>query len=71
MKNKFNLLKAFGVAFLFVLLGCYILKNSESIIGYIIGCANVFFFSCLIVWGIYKLNNDPVYPDSSTDNRHY
>lgn len=60
MIGKMNLLKAFGVLLLFVALGVYILKNSESVFGLIIGYANTFFFGSLFIWGIYQFLNNSI-----------
>lgn len=55
MKRIFKPLKAFGIAFLFVLLGIYILNISSSNLGKIIGYANIIFFGSLIFFGIFKI----------------
>jgi len=59
MEKNIKVIKAFGLLFLPVLLGVYILKNSDTnqypILGKTIGIVNIIFFSSLILWGVIKL----------------
>ena len=59
MEKKIKVIKAFGLLFLPVLLGVYILKNSDTnqypLLGKTIGIVNIIFFGSLILWGVFKL----------------
>ena len=55
MRKTLNLIKAFIPSILFIILGIYILKITDSIIGTIIGISNIAFFGILIIWAIFKI----------------
>ena len=55
MEKKLNLIKAFIPSILFIILGIYILKITDSILGTIIGISNIAFFGILIFWAIFKI----------------
>jgi len=52
------LIKAFIPSILFIMLGIYILKITDSIIGTIIGISNIAFFGILIILAIFKICKD-------------
>jgi len=54
MKIK-KVVKAFSILILFIWLGFYILRISESLLGDMIGFANIGFFNALLVWAIFKI----------------
>jgi hypothetical protein len=49
MKKIKSIIKGFGLSTLFILLGIYILNTTDSILGTIIGIANIAFFGILII----------------------
>ena len=49
-----NIIKALIISILFIWLGFYILSISDSVLGDMIGFANIGFFSTLLVWVIFK-----------------
>ena len=51
----FSILKGSGFSILFVLLGIYILKTNETLLGNIIGITCIVFFGILMLWGIFKM----------------
>ena len=55
MTKTLNLIKAFTPSIFFIILGIYILKITDSILGTIIGISNIAFFGILIIWGIFKI----------------
>ena len=55
MRKTLNLIKAFVPSILFIVLGIYILKITDSILGTIIGISNIAFFGILIIWAIFKI----------------
>lgn len=58
MKKLLHILKRFGLSFLFIVLGIYILNTTNSILGTVIGVANIVFFGVLILWAIFKMYKD-------------
>ncbi len=55
MEKLISILKGFGFSILFVLLGIYILKTNETLLGKIIGISCILFFGILMIWGIIKM----------------
>jgi hypothetical protein len=55
MEKIKKFIKGFGLSTLFILLGIYILNTTDSILGTIIGFANIAFFGILIIWAIFKI----------------
>jgi hypothetical protein len=55
MEKILNFLKGFGLSILFVLLGIYILKTNDTLLGNIIGISCIVFFGILMLWGIFKM----------------
>lgn len=53
--NLSNRTYGFGFSILFVLLGIYILKTNETLLGKIIGISCIVFFGTLMVWGVFKM----------------
>jgi hypothetical protein len=54
MKKLLHILKGFGLSFLFITLGIYILNTTDSIFGTIIGIANIVFWGVIIIVVFYK-----------------
>jgi ABC-type methionine transport system permease subunit len=55
MEKTLNLIKAFIPSILFIILGIYILKITDSILGTLIGISNIAFFGILIIWATFKI----------------
>ena len=55
MEKIKNILKGFGLSTFCILLGIHILNATDSILGKIIGIANISFFGILILWAIFKI----------------
>jgi hypothetical protein len=60
MKKLLRILKGFGLSFLFIVLGIYILNTTDSIFGTIIGIANIVFFGVILLWAMFKMYKDRV-----------
>lgn len=54
MSKQLRLVIAIIIMIGFVLLGTYILKTSNTLIGQIIGWTNILFFSGFLVWAFIK-----------------
>ena len=48
-------IKAFIPSILLLIFGIYILNTADSLLGKIIGIANIVFWSLLITWAIFKI----------------
>ena len=48
--------KGFGLSMLFILLGIYILNTTDSILGTIVGTANICFFGIFIPWTVCRMH---------------
>lgn len=55
MDKILSILKGFGLSILFILLGIYIIKTNETILGKSIGVSCISFFGLLMIWGIFKM----------------
>lgn len=55
MHKSLRLLSSMSIMIAFIMLGVYILRTSDKLIGQIIGWANIIFFSGFIIWVIIKL----------------
>ena len=53
MNNISKLLFSFGIPLLFIILGFYLVKK-ENNLAVIVGYVNIFFWSALIVFALYK-----------------
>lgn len=56
-----NIIKALSISILFIWLGFYILRISDSLLGDMIGFSNIVFFSTLLVWAIFKILKEKIY----------
>jgi hypothetical protein len=54
MNNKLKLINALIGPIGFIMLGIYLIQKTERI-AIIIGCVNIFFWSALLLFGLYKL----------------
>ena len=55
MKKIKNIINGFGLSSLFIILGIYILKTTDTVLGTVIGIANIGFFGILILWAIFRM----------------
>jgi len=56
MEKIKNITKGLGLSMLFILLGIYILNTTDSILGTIVGTANICFFGIFIPWTVCRMH---------------